>query len=95
MTPNANLRPASEWLRDIGAAHLTLSQLRKQSVPSNHLKRLHSLLPKTTGNPDAQMNLHLALAKEYEDLADYPKAFEHLVAGKAAAMVDRDDSSAA
>ena len=39
------------------------------------------------------MNLHLALAKEYEDLADYPKAFEHLVAGKAAAMVDRDEAS--
>ena len=75
------------------AAHLTLSQLRQQSAPSNHLKRLHSLLPKTTENQDAQMNLHLALAKEYEDLADYPKAFEHLVAGKAAAMVDRDEAS--
>ena len=74
-------------------AYLTLSQLRKQSTASNHLQRLHSLLPKTTQDHLAQMNLHLALAKEYEDLADYPKAFEHLVAGKAAAMAKRDHSS--
>jgi len=74
-------------------AHLTLSQLRKQSIASNHLERLQTLLSKTTENHNAQMNLHLALAKEYEDLADYPKAFEHLVAGKAAAMVKRDESS--
>jgi len=75
------------------AAHLTLSQLRKQNATSHHLDRLQALLPKTTANHDAQLNLHLALAKEYEDLADYPKAFEHLVAGKAAAMVEPDDSS--
>ena len=75
------------------SAHLTLSQLRKQNATSNHLDRLHALLPKTIENHDAQMNLHLALAKEYEDLADYPKAFEHLVSGKTAAMVKPDDSS--
>jgi len=67
-------------------AHLKLSQLRKQSTAKNHLERLHALLPKTRDNPAAQMNLNLALAKEYEDLADYSKAFEHLVAGKAAAQ---------
>lgn len=65
-------------------AHLALAQLRTQSAASNHLERLHSLLPKTTGNHVAQVNLHLALAKEYEDLADYSSAFEHLAAGKAA-----------
>jgi len=74
-------------------AHLTLSQLRKQSKTSNHLERLHQLLLKTTENHAAQMNLNLALAKEYEDLADYPKAFEHLAAGKAAAPVKREDSA--
>jgi tetratricopeptide (TPR) repeat protein len=64
--------------------HLTLSQLRKQSSASNHLPRLLALLPKSTQNPAARMNLHLALAKEYEDLADYARAFEHLEAGKSA-----------
>ncbi|WP_449426726.1 sulfotransferase [Rhodanobacter umsongensis] len=74
------------------SVHLSLSQLRKQSAASNHLERLHSLLPKATEDSAAQMNLHLALAKEYEDLADHSKAFEHLVAGKAAGAAKRDYS---
>ncbi len=65
-------------------AHLTLSQLRRQSPEHNHVQRLLALLPKSGGNLAAQLNLHLSLAKEYEDLADYPKAFEHLRTGKAA-----------
>jgi Flp pilus assembly protein TadD len=65
-------------------AHLTLSQLRRQTPEHNHLKRLESLLPKSAANPAAQMNLHLALAKEYEDLVDFPTALRHLVAGKSA-----------
>ncbi|OOG62183.1 sulfotransferase [Rhodanobacter sp. B04] len=69
--------------------HLTLSQLRKQSRASNHLQRLQSLLPDSVGNPVAQLHLHLALFKEYEDLADYPRAFEHLAIGKAAGRVGR------
>ena len=64
--------------------HLTLSNLRRQSLDHNHVQRLLALLPKGAGNLAAQLNLHLALAKEYEDLADYPKAFEHLSAGKTA-----------
>ncbi|HEY0198356.1 MAG TPA: sulfotransferase [Rhodanobacter sp.] len=65
-------------------AHLTLSQLRKQTPTKNHLQRLLSLLPKSVANPVAQMNLHLALAKEYEDMSEFGTAFEHLVAGKTA-----------
>ncbi|MEO6925882.1 MAG: sulfotransferase [Rhodanobacter sp.] len=65
-------------------AHLTLSNLRRQSPDHNHVQRLLALLPGNAANLVAQLNLHLALAKEYEDLADYPKAFEHLSAGKAA-----------
>ena len=66
------------------SAHLSLSQLRRQQPDHNHLQRLLALLPQGATNLTAQMNLHLALAKEYEDLADYPKAFEHLSAGKLA-----------
>jgi tetratricopeptide (TPR) repeat protein len=63
-------------------AHLTLAHLRKQTPASNHVQRLSSLLAGRPGD-DAAMCLHLALAKEYEDLADYPQAFEHLLQGKA------------
>jgi Flp pilus assembly protein TadD len=65
-------------------AHLTLSQLRRQTPERNHLGRLHALLSENASSPAAQLNLHLALAKEYEDLADYPTALRHLVAGKSA-----------
>jgi len=64
--------------------HLTLAQLRRQTPASNHLQRLRALLPDVAGDPAAQLNLHMALFKEYEDLADYSQAFEHLVMGKAA-----------
>lgn len=74
-------------------AHLALAQLRRQTRGSNHLQRLHSLLPKSAGNAAAQMNLHLALAKEYEDMAEYPRAFEHLLAGKKAGRSMRNYSA--
>lgn len=72
--------------------HLTLSHLRTQTVAHNHLQRLQSLLPKSAGSLHAQMHLHLALFKEYEDLGDYPRAFEYLSIGKAAGKVGRDYS---
>jgi Flp pilus assembly protein TadD len=75
-------------------AHLTLSQLRKQSLSKNHLDRLQALIPKTLANHAAQMNLHLSLAKEYEDLGEYATSFEHLVAGKRAGGAKRGYSSA-
>jgi Flp pilus assembly protein TadD len=66
-------------------AHLTLSQLRRQSATSNHVARLESLLPHVDpANVPAQICVNMALFKEYEDLADYPKAFAHLARGKAA-----------
>jgi Flp pilus assembly protein TadD len=75
-------------------AHLTLSQLRKQTVSKNHLERLHTLVAQTPHNLAAQMNLHLSLAKEYEDLADYAKSFAHMVAGKKAGGAKRGYTSA-
>jgi len=65
-------------------AHLTLSQLRRQSPTNNHLARLRSLLPHAQGNPQASMHLHLALSKEHEDLGEFSTAFEHLAQGKQA-----------
>lgn len=63
-------------------AHLTLAHLRRQTPTRNHVRRLASLLDRQPDD-DAAMCLHLALAKEYEDLSDYPRAFEHLTQGKA------------
>ncbi|MGH8159163.1 MAG: sulfotransferase [Rhodanobacter sp.] len=65
-------------------AHLALSQLRRRTRDNHHLDRLHALLPQTRENKVAQANLHMALAKEYEDLTDYSRAFEHLAASNAA-----------
>jgi len=68
-------------------AHLSLAQLRRQTTTHNHVKRLQALLSRIgndASDAHALVCLHMALAKEYEDLADYPAAFEHLVLGKTA-----------
>ena len=68
-------------------AHLSLAQLRRQTSAHNHIERLQTQLSQIDDDGkdvSARVCLHMALAKEYEDLADYPQAFEHLVHGKAA-----------
>jgi len=65
-------------------AHLGLSQLRRQTVEDNHVDRLEALLPQYRNDVGAQLYLNLALAKEYEDLGDYPRAFDGYVRGKSA-----------
>src|SRR3569623_539672 len=65
-------------------AHVTLAQLRRQTTEDNHVQRLEALL-QDLGDPpplNASMFLHMALAKEYEDLAQYSTSFDHLVQGK-------------
>jgi tetratricopeptide (TPR) repeat protein len=70
-------------------AHLTLAQLHRQTVTANHIERLESLLSQHANDTDAQIYLNMALAKEREDLADYPGAFGHLTRGKAAGRTKR------
>jgi len=65
-------------------AHFTLAQARRQTPDNNHIERLRSLLPHTGEDSYAQMNLHLALAKEYEDVGQYSHALDHLSQGKSA-----------
>jgi len=65
-------------------AHLALAQLRKHGSDDNHLARLQELLAAHEPNPEAGLYLHLAMAKEHEDLGQWSQSFEHLVAGKAA-----------
>ena len=73
-------------------AHLALAQLRKRHAADNHLARLESLLERAEADPKGRMYLNLALAKELEDMGDFPKAFEHLSAGKAAGRAGRNYS---
>lgn len=61
------------------------SRLRRQTVDDNHVDTLETLLIAHAGDVDAQIHLHGALGKEYEDLGDYAKAFEHMSLGKTAA----------
>jgi len=78
------------------SAHLTLAQLRRQTIESNHVERLNALLAglnPTTPDNQALTCLHSALSKEYEDLGRYAEAFEHLVGSKSAAGAGRNDSS--
>lgn len=75
-------------------AHLTLAQQRRQSATDNHIERLQSLLADQDTNLEAQTYLNIALAKEYEDCAEYPAAFAHYTRGKSAAGAGRDYSIA-
>ena len=73
-------------------AHLALAHLRQQTPSTHHLTRLESLLAQHAHSIDARTSLHLALAKEYEDLGNYAVSFDHLTAGKKAAREGIDYS---
>jgi len=64
-------------------AHSALADLRKQTPQRNHVERLLRLLSGPALDVDGELHLRHALAKEYEDLGDYDRAFAHLAAGKA------------
>ncbi|MGB5940865.1 MAG: sulfotransferase [Rhodanobacter sp.] len=79
---------------DYWPAYDMRSRLRRQTPADNHVDALLSLLARTNGNPTAQLQLQLALAKEYEDLGEYARAFEHITAGKAMNRASRSYSFA-
>ncbi|WP_133499172.1 tetratricopeptide repeat-containing sulfotransferase family protein [Cognatilysobacter terrigena] len=76
-------------------AHLALAQLRTQTPERNHLPRLQAALDARRDEPDAVLHVNLAMAKELEDLGEFPAAFEHLVQGKRAVSSRRGSSQAA
>jgi tetratricopeptide (TPR) repeat protein len=63
-------------------AYPALAKLREQGRDRNHIARLLSVLPEAR-DPAAATYVHMALAKEYEDIGEYPEAFEHLAQAKA------------
>ena len=62
-------------------AYKNRSDLRTQTPERNHIAELESLVAR--GSPDwrAAVQLHYALAKEYEDLGDYRQSFSRLQRG--------------
>jgi tetratricopeptide (TPR) repeat protein len=75
------------------SAHFTLAQLRKQTRESNHISSLQALSAAHANNQDAQTYVNMALAKEHEDLGEYPAAFDRLVRGKASGKDGRGYST--
>lgn len=65
-------------------AYFALAQLRRHTPGSNHLAWFENVLQQYAQDADARLHLHLALAKELEDLGRYPEAFAHYVSGKQA-----------
>ncbi len=57
------------------------STLRRQSASDNHVPELRAMLMRMPKR--GQAALHYALAKELEDLGDYPAAFMHMSQGAA------------
>lgn len=70
-------------------AHLSLAHLRRQTRDTNHLSRLHAMMAQAGDDTKAQMYLHLAMAKEYEDVGELAHSFEHLQLGKHAGGLAR------
>lgn len=62
-------------------AHFALADLGGVTKENNHIGRLNKLIA-STKQPDALLQLHHALAKEYEELKEYKLAFQTLEKGK-------------
>jgi tetratricopeptide (TPR) repeat protein len=62
-------------------AYRNRSDLRTQSAERNHIAELEALVAASHLDWRAAVQIHYALAKEYEDLGDYPRSFQHLQHG--------------
>jgi len=59
------------------------SELRTQSIDANHIGELEALIAKGIPEWQGYVQVRYALAKEYEDVGDYEKSFQHLRQGAA------------
>jgi tetratricopeptide (TPR) repeat protein len=62
-------------------AYRNRSNLRPQTAHMNHIAELEALAARSLPDWLGEVQLHYALAKEYEDLGDYQKSFQHLQHG--------------
>ena len=63
-------------------AYLNRSELRTQSAARNHVAELESLPPEARRDWRGEVQIRFALGKEYEDLGEYARAFEHVRAAQ-------------
>jgi tetratricopeptide (TPR) repeat protein len=66
----------SDW-----EAYATRSQLRVQTPSQNHIAELESKLSLGIPGWAGAVQIHYALAKEYEDIGNYTNSFRHLTQG--------------
>lgn len=62
-------------------AYKSRTDLRTQTAHRNHIVELDALLAKGTSDWRGAVQLRFALAKEYEDLGQYDRSFQHLALG--------------
>ncbi|ACT60388.1 tetratricopeptide repeat-containing sulfotransferase family protein [Hirschia baltica] len=60
-----------------GKSHLGLAALKRQTPNSNHIKQIEAAIASVV-DPIEKLRIHYAAAKEYEDLSEFEKAFNHL-----------------
>ena len=64
-------------------AYKNRTDLRTQTAARNHVMELEVLASHPIADWRGEVQIHYALAKEYEDLGDYAKSFDHLNRGAA------------
>jgi tetratricopeptide (TPR) repeat protein len=62
-------------------AYKNRTDLRTQTAERNHIAALETLVSRPIADWRGEVQVRYALAKEYEDLGDYAKSFEHLRRG--------------
>ena len=75
---------ALELAPDLYRAHSSLVQLRRATPERNRVAELEALFARLGNDADAALHIGHALAKELEDLGEYPRAFEWLERATAA-----------
>jgi tetratricopeptide (TPR) repeat protein len=62
-------------------AHLLRADVREQTTERNHIAEMETLLERGVRHPQGEVVLRFALGKEYEDIGNYSRAFQHIAAG--------------
>jgi len=76
-TAETNLDAVIEVRPNDAEAYSTRSELRGQTPDRNHVAQLQAALGRST-DTRSSVAIEFALAKELEDLAEYPRSFSHL-----------------
>jgi len=64
-------------------AYFLRADVREQTAERNHVAEMEALLSQGVRDPQGEVVLRFALGKEYDDIGDYGRAFQHISAGAA------------